>query len=111
MNEEIIQRVVGRILDLGYLNDREYALRRARLMAEKGWGDFPIRLALLEAGIPEGMADEALDRVSKEFDEEKRISMLIEKREGLHREKMIRFLAGRGFPFEKILKETGGVDS
>ena len=80
-------------------------------MAEKGWGDFPIRLSLEELGIPEGMADEALSRVSKEFGEKDRISMLADKRKGLKREKMIRFLAGRGFTFEKILNELDGVDT
>ena len=99
------------MLDLGYLDDRDYALRRARLMAEKGWGNFPIRLLLIELGIPEGVADDALKKVSKEFEEERRISMLIEKRKGLTREKMIRFLAGRGFAFEKIISTLGGVDS
>ncbi len=80
-------------------------------MAEKGWGDFPIRHSLAELGIPEGMADDALSRVSKEFGEEERIAMLVEKRKGLTREKMIRFLAGRGFSFEKILNKLDGVDA
>ena len=111
MSEEDIRRVLDRILDLGYLDDREYAVRRARLMAEKGWGDFSIRLSLEELGIPEGMADEALSRVSKEFGEEERIARLIEKRKGLTREKLIRFLAGRGFAFDKILNILDEVDA
>ncbi|OPZ27905.1 MAG: Regulatory protein RecX [Deltaproteobacteria bacterium ADurb.BinA179] len=93
------------------MNDREYALRKARLMAEKGWGNFPIRLALMDLKIPEGLVDDALNRVSKEFGEEERITMLLEKRKGLEREKMIRFLTGRGFAFEKIFEILGGVDS
>ncbi|MCK9262792.1 MAG: RecX family transcriptional regulator [Deltaproteobacteria bacterium] len=111
MSEESTQRVLDRVLDLGYLDDREYAVRRARLMAEKGWGDFPIRLSLEELGIPEAMADEALSRVLKEFSEEERIAMLIEKRKGLKREKMVRFLAGRGFAFDKILNILDEVDA
>jgi SOS response regulatory protein OraA/RecX len=98
------------VLELGYLDDRDYALRRARLMAERGWANFPIRHTLAELGIPEILSGEAVDRVDRELSEEKRIAMLIEKRPGRDREKMIRFLSGRGFAFEKILSALGGVD-
>ncbi len=97
------------MLELGYLDDRDYALRRARLMAEKGWGNFPIRHTLKELGIPEDLCDETVDRVNRELSEEKRIAMLVRKRPGLDREKMIRFLSSRGFEFEKILSTLGGV--
>lgn len=101
---------MARIAELGYLDDAEYTLRRARLMAEKGHCDFYIRSALEELGIPSVMIDDALTKVGGDFPEEQRIAMLVEKRKGLNREKMIRFLANRGFSFEKILNIIGGVD-
>ncbi len=79
-------------------------------MAEKGYCDFYIRSYLEGLGIPADMIDGALIKVCDEIPEEKRILMLVEKRKGLEKKKMIRFLANRGFSFEKILNIIGGVD-
>lgn len=111
MREEIIDSVVARILELGYLNDREYALRRARLLSDKGYGDFYIRAFLERLDIPSDITEEAVSKVSSECDESRRIAMLVNKRKGLSKEKMVRFLAGRGFSYDKILSGTGGDDS
>ncbi len=101
---------MARILELGYLDDAEYALRRARLMADRGYGDFYIHAFLEGLGLPAHMIESALMKINEEFAEEDRIIMLVEKREGQDRNKQIRFLAGRGFPFEKILNVIGGAD-
>jgi SOS response regulatory protein OraA/RecX len=79
-------------------------------MAERCYCDFYIHSSLEGLGIPVDMIDGALAKVSEEFSEEKRIRMLVEKRMGLEKKKMIRFLANRGFSFEKILNIIGGVD-
>jgi hypothetical protein len=79
-------------------------------MAEKGYGDFYIKTFLEGLGVPEDMAEYAMDKVSKDFTEEERISLLMKKRKGLSREKMIRFLAGKGLAFEKIISVLGGDD-
>ena len=79
-------------------------------MAEKGYCDFYIHSYLEGLGIPADMIEGALPKISEEFSEEKRIGMLVEKRKGLEKQKMIRFLANRGFSFEKILNIIGGVD-
>lgn len=110
MSEDTADAILKRVLELGYLDDREYTLRRARLMAEKGYGDFSIRSSLEGLQLPDEMIEEAVSKVSKEIAEEERISMLMEKKKDASREKMIRFLAGRGFPYEKILNATGGDD-
>ncbi len=79
-------------------------------MAEKGYCDFYIHSSLEGLGIPSGMIEGALRKVSEELSEETRIRMLVEKRKGLEKQKMLRFLANRGFSFEKILNVIGGVD-
>ncbi|MBN2297828.1 MAG: RecX family transcriptional regulator [Deltaproteobacteria bacterium] len=101
---------MARIMELGYIDDAEYTLRRARLLAERGYGDFSIEASLEGLGLPSPMIYNALMKIREEFTEEKRIAMLMEKRKGTNRQKMIRFLAGRGFPFEKILNVLGGDD-
>lgn len=79
-------------------------------MAEKGYGDFYIKTFLEGLSVPEDMAAHAVAEVSQEFSEEDRISMLVKKRKGLDKEKMIRFLAGKGLAYEKILSVIGGED-
>jgi SOS response regulatory protein OraA/RecX len=79
-------------------------------MAEKGYGDYSIRNFLEGLDFPDNIADDVVQKVSREIDEKERIALLIKKRKPQDREKTIRFLAGRGFPFEKILNILGGDD-
>jgi SOS response regulatory protein OraA/RecX len=79
-------------------------------MAERGYGDHAIRLFLEGLGIPEAMAYESVRRISEELSEHMRMALIIEKRGSLPKKKLIRFLAGRGFPFDQIMDEIGGVD-
>jgi SOS response regulatory protein OraA/RecX len=80
-------------------------------MAERGYGDFAIKVFLEGLGIPEEMAKDALNVLPQELGETMRMVMLIEKRKGLSKEKLIRFLAGRGFPIDMIMDAVGGVDA
>ena len=98
------------MLHLGYLDDAEYALRRARLMAQKGYGDYSIRNFLEGLDFPANMTDDVMEKISVEMNEGERIARLMGKRVSLEREKLIRFLAGRGFPYAKILDALGGED-
>jgi SOS response regulatory protein OraA/RecX len=107
----VVEACLARVKELGLLDDREYARRRAHLMAEKGYGDFAIKVFLEGLGIPEEMAKDALKVLPEELGETKRMVMLIEKRKGPSKEKLIRFLAGRGFPIDMIMDAMGGVDA
>lgn len=80
-------------------------------MAERGYGDFAIKVFLEGLGIPEEMAKDALKVLPEELGETKRMVMLIEKRKDPSKEKLIRFLAGRGFPIDMIMDAMGGVDA
>jgi SOS response regulatory protein OraA/RecX len=105
-----VEASLARIKELGLLDDREYARRRGVLMAERGYGDHAIRLFLEGLGIPEAMAYDAVKNIPRELSEKKRMASIIEKRKGLERGKLIRFLAGRGFPLDHIMDVLGGVD-
>ncbi len=107
----MIDATIARIIELGYLDDTSYAVRRALILAEKGYGDFAIRIFLEGIGLPDSFVTSAMSALPKDLGERKRIKKIIRKRTGLPREKLIRFLAGRGFPIDLILDETGGVDA
>ncbi|MGC9324747.1 MAG: hypothetical protein ACP5G0_08390 [Desulfomonilia bacterium] len=57
------------------------------------------------------MAEKAVMRVSSELSERKRIEALLEKRRGIKKEKLIRYLASRGFPYDTILDTMDGVST
>ncbi|MGO9145310.1 MAG: regulatory protein RecX [Desulfomonilia bacterium] len=109
--DEVIEAVMARINELGYLDDYEYARRRALLMAEKGYGNYAIRVFLEGLGLPDAFVTNAVKVLPAELGERKRMKKMIEKRNNLPRVKLIRFLAGRGFPLDLIMDETLGVDA
>lgn len=57
------------------------------------------------------MAEKAVEKVSSELSERKRIETLLEKRRGIKKEKLIRYLASRGFPYDTILDTMDGVST
>ncbi len=107
----MIESALRRLSELGYLDDGDYARRRALLMAERGYGDYAIRLFLEGLGLPEKMACEALDALPVSLSEVRRLHRIIEKRGSLPRAKLVRFLAGRGFPMELIIETIRGEDA
>ena len=106
----MIEAVISRIEDMGYLDDFEYARRRALLMAEKGYGNYAIRIFLEGLGLPDALVTIAIKALPDELGERQRMKKMIGKRD-LPKIKLIRFLAGRGFPLDLIIDETGGVDA
>jgi SOS response regulatory protein OraA/RecX len=78
-------------------------------MAERGYGDFAIRQFLEGLGILEGMAHESVASLPDELEEKRRLASVLEKKKGLPREKLIRFLAGKGFPLDQIMDAISGV--
>ncbi len=53
----MIEATIARIIELGYLDDNSYAARRALVLAEKGYGNFAIRIFLEGIGLPESFVD------------------------------------------------------
>jgi len=107
----VIEAAMARIGELGYLDDAGYAKRRAVLMAERGYGDYAIRVFLEGLGLPEKTVLDALAALPVELSERARLKNLVEKRDTLPWVKLVRFLAGRGFPIDLILDITGGVET
>ena len=64
---------------------------------------------LEKLGIPSDLAEKAIEKMSCELSESMRIASLLEKKTDMHRDKLIRYLAGRGFPYETILDMIDGA--
>jgi regulatory protein len=110
----VVEQVVQRCRELGYLNDRAFARQRARVLAiSRLEGDRRIALDLRERGIDEELRRRVIAEVREELDEEQAAKRLLRKKiRGrpvsalTEREKarLARGLMGKGFPTELILK-------
>ena len=105
--EEVIEAAIARIRELGYLDDPGYCLRRAEILAERGYGNRYIAYRLSEIGVPDDLAEQSLAALPQELTEEKRIRMVMKKEKGRKKD-MVRFLASRGFAYESIYRIIGG---
>ena len=76
-------------------------------MAERGYSDRYIAYRLAEIGVPEELAEQAVQALPKELKEEKRIRILM-KKEKDRKKDLVKFLANRGFAFDIIYRVLGG---
>ena len=120
--DAVINTVIDRFTDLGYLDDKNFARQWAKSLAvSRLWGDRKIEISLREKGISRDLIKEAVAGARKEKDERSAIEELVKKR--LRREsecevfsykgkrRLAQTLAGRGFSMGLILdvlRDMGG---
>lgn len=114
-NPTIIPKVIERLKDLKFLNDKEYARTFTRTRQEyKGKSKYFIKYELKQKGVSENLIDEVSSesqddiKTAKDFiARKKRVLTRLDKKE--FKEKIIRLLSSRGFSFDIItraLKES-----
>ena len=84
-------------------------MRRAQQLAARGYGDYAINERLKQHGLPSDLCVRAIRAV--EQSETERIRYLIEKKPAAKRERLVRFLAARGFGMEHIFETLNGEDN
>lgn len=110
-----VEQALGRIRDLGYLNDYEHALTFGRSCIEhKLWGASRVRDALVNKGIPGGIVASALQTLEQEHDYTRTARRALHARfspaeltkaAGIKaRQKAIAFLLRRGFAWDTIAR-------
>jgi regulatory protein len=67
------ESTVERLEEVGLVDDRRYAARRAASLAERGHGDAAIRWRLTEEGIAEDAAEEAVSALEPERERARRL--------------------------------------
>jgi len=113
--EDVVGEVVGRLEELGLLDDREFARAwvEERLRLRPRWRR-ALKEELLRKGISEEVAEEALDEELSEVDEARLAEGLLRRAEGRYRnlepDKALRrmrdFLLRRGFSWETVKEVT-----
>ena len=94
----MIEATIARIIELGYLDDNSYAARRALILAEKGYGDFAIRIFLEGIGLPESFVTSAMSALPKDLGERKRIKKIIREENRPAKGKAYPFPCRQGLP-------------
>jgi regulatory protein len=97
VSEDARRDAVGRLVEVGYVDDAQYAVRRAELLAERGLGDEAIRLELERRGLEREQIEEALSSLPAEPERARRVA---ERAGGGVR--AARALARKGFAAETI---------
>ncbi|MBN2438421.1 MAG: regulatory protein RecX [Deltaproteobacteria bacterium] len=110
----VVEEVLRRCRELGYLNDEAFARQRARLLAiSRLAGDRRIALDLREKGIDAGLSARVIAEVRGELGEEEAAGRLLRKKirgrpvaalNDREKARLARGLMGRGFPTGLILK-------
>lgn len=113
-SREVILNVLDEIEEKGYIDDAEFARKYA---ADKyrlnNWGPAKIKAQLFKKGIQRTVAEQSIEEVFKDEDLEETFIHLISKRTRHYqkeqdllkrKEKVIRYLAGKGYRSSSIYK-------
>jgi regulatory protein len=111
--DKVAEQVLDRLVDAGLIDDKKFAIDRARAMGKgKGWGPRKLRSDLLKRGIDAEAVDEAVSQAYGTQSCTKIMKRLIKKRFGTQvltqkadrkaKGKAQRFLLGRGFEPEEV---------
>ena len=117
-SEAIVETVIGRLREYGYLDDERYALGYASAkIRQQPIGRRRLRQSLHMKKVDRVVADEILDQVFAETSEEELIDRAVEKRVRLHGRPKTRaeskslfdHLLRQGFPFELVSEKVRAV--
>jgi regulatory protein len=103
-----VDATVARCRELGWVGDRTLALDRARALRRRGAGPLRIVADLTARGVPEPLADEAVEE-SRDGEPETEWARRAVAREH-DRRRAWRLLVSRGFPEDVVGDALGDVD-
>lgn len=111
VRESVIDDVLVRLEEQGYLDDGDYAEEYARQRRERGYGPYRVRsdlkqrgvdAELIERAVDEAYEPEALRRTARTLAEKRWNRLSREDDERRRRKKVHDYLARRGFPYGMI---------
>ena len=92
------EKVLNYLVERGFLNDSEYAVRFTGERHRSGHGKIKIKFELKRRGISGNIIEDALESLSDESQEQKAYALALRKKElGKDYGQVMRFLLSRGF--------------
>lgn len=108
--KELIDEIIRKLKDYGYVNDEKYALEYVSINAERK-GVNRIKVDLLNAGIPERFIDVALEELDSQYGAcLKYAKRYASAHQPLDKNKLFRHLYSKGFTFEDIKRACANLD-
>ncbi|MFN4070225.1 MAG: regulatory protein RecX [Thermus caldifontis] len=101
-SEGEVERVLARLQELGYLNDRAFA--EAFAASRRKYGPQKLRHLLRAQGVAEEVVEEVLAAYGEEENLEAALRVLRRYPRRQDKAKAVRFLQGRGFPLSVALE-------
>ncbi len=101
-----VERIIGKLVIAGFINDAMYAERFLETALKKHWGEYKVRAAMRERGFEAHDIDSALQKAAVDWEEIAR--EWLEKNGEDDRETNFRKLQSRGFPTDIILNVLNG---
>jgi regulatory protein len=117
---ETVERVINRLLELGYLNDEEFAYNYAlSKLNNRAVGKSRLKHALREKKVPPETIDSALSRIFEEQNEDELCDRAIAKHLRTHgrpadarqSKKLLTYLIRRGFSYDLAIKKLRAISS
>lgn len=117
-SNEIIDQVINRLIDLGYLNDGSFAYQYAsNKLNVKAMGRNRLQQTLVQKQVPKETAKEALSQVFAEQDETELCDNALNKYLRLHgkptdqkeSKKLFGYLVRLGFPYDLVIKKIRSI--
>jgi len=100
------RRVLGRLKQLGYIDDRKFAADWSERLQERGFGALRIRLELQQHGVEDGLAERVIPAAAEECVAARKILQIRFGGEPICepalKARAARFLVGRGFTPEVV---------
>ncbi|MBL8149996.1 MAG: regulatory protein RecX [Blastocatellia bacterium] len=115
---ELTDRVVDRLVELGYLNDQNFALSYAsNKLSVKALGKARLKRSLKEKSVPDEIIDETLSKVYTEDEEERLCDQALGKHLRVYgkpedqkgAKKLFNYLLRLGFSYDMIMKKIRSV--
>lgn len=108
--KELIDEIMHKLKDYGYVDDRKYAMEYVSINAERK-GKNRIKADLMNAGISERYIDEALEELDSQYEACLRFAeRYASSHKPVDRNKLFRHLYSKGFSFDDIKSACRNLD-
>jgi regulatory protein len=119
LEPRLIEHCIDRLKELGYVNDRSFALNYAQSRLQlRAVGKSRLRRELAEKKVPRELIEETLETVFDELPEEDSLKRALDKHLRIHgkpadpksRRRIIAYLIRQGFGYDLVMKKLRALD-
>ncbi|MEW6126100.1 MAG: regulatory protein RecX [Acidobacteriota bacterium] len=120
LEPQMIEQAIARLKELGYINDRSFALNYAESrLSLRAIGKSRLRRELVEKKVPRAIIEETFEKIYAESTEENSLQQAIDKHLRIHglpddpksKRRIIAHLIRQGFSYDLIMKKLRLIEN